>query len=104
MKYHPHGSVLFCTFSVEEGLLLLAYLYSDPAKDNLETSIDRYPGLFTWEMFQLGQLTRHWKRVSRPQFIPIPRDAHNLRGYTKLAEGILKGDPPDKSPGTDTLC
>lgn len=24
MKYHPHGGVLFCTFSVEEGLLLLA--------------------------------------------------------------------------------
>ena len=24
MKYHPHGSVLFCTFSLEEGLLLLS--------------------------------------------------------------------------------
>jgi hypothetical protein len=24
MKYHPHGSVLFCTFTLEEGLLLLA--------------------------------------------------------------------------------
>ena len=24
MKYHPHGSVLFCTCSIEEGLLLLA--------------------------------------------------------------------------------
>jgi hypothetical protein len=24
MKYHPHGSVLFCTFSNEEGLLLLS--------------------------------------------------------------------------------
>jgi hypothetical protein len=181
MKYHPHGSVLFCTFSVEEGLLLLAnplcqaiiksclaracelypvrichmiveathihlvmvvinpdhvesffryfkaesahmingllgrnkktlwcegydspivltplraliaiaYLYSNPAKDNLENSIDRYPGFSSWRMFQSGQLTRQWKRVRRPQFTPIPRDAHNLRGYTKLAEDIL---------------
>ena len=24
MKYHPHDSVLFCTFSIEEGLLLLS--------------------------------------------------------------------------------
>jgi len=24
MKYHPHGSVLFCTFCLEEGLLLLS--------------------------------------------------------------------------------
>jgi REP element-mobilizing transposase RayT len=181
MKYHPHGSVLFCTFSVEQGLLLLAnplsqaliksclaracelypvrichiiveathvhlvlvvinpddvqeffrhfkaesahmingllgrnkrtlwcegydspivltpvraliaiaYLYSNPAKDNLEVSIDRYPGFSSWRMFQSGRLTRVWKRLRRPQFTVIPRDANNLRGYTKLAEELL---------------
>jgi REP element-mobilizing transposase RayT len=181
MKYHPHGSVLFCTFSLEEGLLLLAnplceaiiksclaracemypvrichimveathihlvlvvinpdhverffryfktesahmingllgrdkrtlwcagydspivltptraliaiaYLYSNPAKDNLEASIDKYPGFSSWKMFQSGELTRQWKRLRRPQFIPITRDAHNLRGYTKLAQDVL---------------
>ena len=181
MKYHPHGSVLFCTFSLEEGVLLLAnplcqaivksclaaacelypvrichiivesthihlvlvvinpdhveaffrhfktesahmingllgrnkrtlwcggydspivltptraliaiaYLYSNPAKDNLETSIDSYPGFSSWKMFQSGKLTRYWKRLRRPQFTPITRDANNLRGYTKLAGAIL---------------
>ena len=181
MKYHPHGSVLFCTFSLEEGLLLLAnplcqaiiktclaracelysvrichiiveathihlvmvvvdpehvekffrhfktdsahmingllgrdkrtlwcegydspivltprralmaiaYLYANPAKDNLETSIDRYPGFSSWEMFRSGKFSRQWKRLKRPQFTPIPRDANNLRGYTKFAENIL---------------
>lgn len=183
MKYHPHGSVLFCTFSLEEGLLLLAnplcqaivksclaaactmypvrichiiveathihlvlvvinpddvesffrhfktesahmingllgrnkrtvwcegydspivltptraliaiaYLYSNPAKDNLETSIDRYPGFSSWRMFQSGKLTRQWKRLRRPQFTYITRDANNPRGYAKLAEEILSG-------------
>jgi hypothetical protein len=181
MKYHPHGSVLFCTFSLEEGLLLLAnplckaiiksclaraqslypvkichvvveathvhillvvidpddihafirhfktesahminrllgrkkrtlwcegydspivltpiralvaiaYLYSNPAKDNLESCIDRYPGFSSWEMFQSGQTSRQWKRLRRTQFRFIPRDAHNLRGYTKLAQELL---------------
>ena len=181
MKYHPHGSVLFCTLSLEEGLLLLAnplcqaivksclaaacemypvrichmiveathihlvlvvinpdhvesffrhfktdsahmingllgrnkrtvwcesydspivltptraliaiaYLYSNPAKDNLETSIDRYPGFSTWRMFQSGKVTRQWKRLRRPQFTYIPRDANNPRGYAKFAEEIL---------------
>ena len=181
MKYHPHGSVLFCTFSLEEGLLLLAnplcqaivksclaaasllypvrichiiveathihlvlvvinpdhvdaffrhfktesahmingllgrdkrtlwcegydspivltptraliaiaYLYSNPAKDNLETSIDRYPGFSSWGIFQSGNFTRHWKRLRRPQFAAIPRDANNLRGYTKIAQEIV---------------
>ena len=181
MKYHPHGSVLFCTLSLEEGLLLLAnplckaivksclararekypvkvchilveathihlvivvidpddvqqffrhfktesahmingllgrdkrtlwcegydspivltpkraliaiaYLYGNPAKDNLEKSIDRYPGFSSWKIFLSGNLTRQWKRLRRPQFTPIPRDANNLRGYTKRAEEIL---------------
>jgi len=181
MKYHPHGSVLFCTFSLEEGLLLLAnplcqaivksclaaaralypvrichliveathihlilvvinpddvtafvrhfktesahmingllgrnkrtlwcegydspivltptralmaiaYLYANPAKDNLETSIDNYPGFSTWKMFKSGKLTRQWKRLRRSQFTPITRDANNLRGYTKRAEELL---------------
>jgi REP element-mobilizing transposase RayT len=182
MKYHPHGSALFCTFSVEEGLVLLAnplcqaiiksclaracelypvrichiiveathvhlvmvvinpdhveafhryfkaesahmingllgrnkktlwckgydspivltptralaaiaYLYANPAKDNLETSIDRYPGFSSWRMFTSGRLIRQWKRLRRPKFTPITRDANNLRGYTKFATQILQ--------------
>ena len=181
MKYHPNGSVLFCTLSVEEGLLLLAnplceaiiksclaralnlhpvklchfvveathlhlllvvvnpddvdafircfktesahmlnrllgrkkrtvwcegydspivltpmraliaiaYLYANPAKDNLEASIDRYPGFSTWEMFQSGISTAQWKRLRRYHFSPLPKDAHNLRGYTQRANDIL---------------
>jgi hypothetical protein len=180
MKYHPHGSVLFCTFSVEEGLLLLAnplceviiqsclvaawtlypvrichilieathvhmllvvdnpddvpdfmkhfktesahmingllgrdkrtlwcegydspivltplralaaiaYLYANPAKDNLETTIERYPGFSTWNMFRSGAHTKKWKRVRRYQFQRLAKDSHNLRGYTKAAETI----------------
>lgn len=181
MQYHPHGSVLFCTLSVEEGLLLLAnplckailesclaramelhpvkvshfvvegthvhmivvvedpddvnafmrcfktesahmlnrllgrkkrtiwcegydspivltplraliaiaYLYANPAKDNLETSIDRYPGLSSWKMFQSGVLTKRCKRVRRHHFSALPKDAYSLRGFTKRATEIL---------------
>ncbi len=188
MKYHPHGSVLFCTFSLEEGLLLLAnplckaivktclaraatlygvrichyivsathihmvvvvanpdhvpsfmrhfktdsahmlnrllgrakrtvwcagydspvvlssvraivaiaYLYANPAKDNLETCIDNYPGMSSWKMFQTGQTTRSWKRLHRDQFSFIPRDAHNLRGYTKRAEELLSASKEEQ--------
>jgi hypothetical protein len=70
-------------------LIAISYLYSNPAKDNLETSIDRYPGFSSWKMFQSGKLTRQWKRLRRPQFAPITRDANNLRGYTKLAADVL---------------
>lgn len=181
MKYHPHGSVLFCTLSIEEGLLLLAnplcesiiktclarasalypvrichviveathvhmiivvmdpdhvseffryfkaesahminrllgrnkrtvwcegydspivltptravmaiaYLYANPAKDNLETSIDRYPGFSSWEMFKSGKLTQTWKRLYRTDFYPLAKDSNNQRGYEKRATEIL---------------
>ncbi len=182
LKYHPNGSVLFCTFCVEEGLLLLAnplcemiiksclaramtlhpvrlchilveathvhiilvvidpedvagfmrsfktesahminrilgrkkrtlwcegydspivltpvraliaiaYLYSNPAKDNLESSIDRYPGFSSWPLFQAKAFTQRWKRVRRSDFFEIPQGANNLRGYTKIAADILE--------------
>lgn len=70
-------------------LIAIAYLYSNPAKDNLESSIDRYPGFSSWNMFRSGRLTRRWKRLRRPQFKTIPRDANNLRGYTKLAAEVV---------------
>jgi hypothetical protein len=181
MKYHPHGSVLFCTFSLEEGLLLLsnplcriiiesclaraqtlcpvkichivteathvhiilvvdnpddvpgfirnfkvetahilnrllgrdkrtiwcegydspivltplralvaiAYMYSNPAKDNLERSIDGYPGFSSWQMFRQGDLVKNWKRLRRFQFEPISENEHSLKDYTALAQRLL---------------
>jgi hypothetical protein len=44
MKYHPHGSVLFCTFSLEEGLLLLANpLCQAIVKSCLAAASELYP-------------------------------------------------------------
>lgn len=181
MKYHPHGSVLFITFSIEEGLLLLcnplceaiirsclaraqfihplpicgilvepthlhllvvvdnpvdvpgfvrcfktesshmlnrvlgrkkrtvwcesyddpivltmpralmamAYIYSNPAKDNIEESIESYPGVSSWKMFVGGQCQRSWKRLRRNYFRVLPRDAQTFEGYRREAERVL---------------
>jgi REP element-mobilizing transposase RayT len=181
MKYHPHGSVLFVTFSIEEGLLLLCnplcevilrsclaraqhlypvrichflveathlhlilvvnnpahvsafirhfktesahlingvlgrekrtlwcegydspvvltptrtvlaitYIYSNPAKDDLEDSIENYPGLSSWRMFQRGSHKRTWKWIRRSAVDALTRDCHNLRGYSKEASRLI---------------
>lgn len=70
-------------------LVFIAYLYANPAKDNLETSIDKYPGLSSWKMFRDNTHTKLCKRVRRCHFRTLPRDSHNLRGYEKEAERIL---------------
>ena len=72
-----------------KAMIVIAYLYSNPAKDNLVNSIDEYPGFSTWKMFKDGECSKIWKRLRRPAFRPLPKDSHNLRGYTKEAERIL---------------
>lgn len=69
-------------------LLAIAYLYANPAKDNLEVSIDRYPGFSTWQMYQTGIHSTVWKRLRRPQFSTLAKNRHNLRGYTEEARRL----------------
>ena len=70
-------------------LIALSYIYSNPAKENLERSIEKYPGLSSWKMFNGGEHVKNWKRIRRPAFKALPPDAQNRRGYTKEAERIL---------------
>lgn len=70
-------------------VIALAYLYSNPAKDNLEESIEKYPGVSSWKMFLKGETKKLWKRIRRPAYRALPNDCHNLRGYTKEAQRIL---------------
>lgn len=76
--------------TLSKAMAMIAYLYSNPAKDNLVQSIDEYPGFSTWKMFLSGEVTKRWKRLRRPQFRELPRDSHTLRGYTKEAERLLE--------------
>jgi REP element-mobilizing transposase RayT len=72
-----------------KAMMVTAYIYSNPAKDNLVRSIDDYPGLSSWQMFKSGECLKVWKRLRRPQFRALPKDSHNLRGYTKEAGRLL---------------
>ena len=64
-------------------LIAMSYLYANPAKDNLEESIDKYPGLNSWNMFISGKTSESWKRIRRPAFRKLELSEHNLAGYTK---------------------
>lgn len=83
-----YDSPIVLTF--RRALMVIAYFYGNPAKDNLTEDIDSYPGFSTWRMFRKGVNRTVCKRVSRPQFTLLTKDSHNLRGYTKRAEEIAK--------------
>lgn len=71
-------------------LMVIAYTYANPAKDNLEESIDAYPGLSSWQMFREKTLKHSWKWIQRPQVQELPARDQTLIGYTLAAQRVLK--------------
>lgn len=63
----------------------IIYIYTNPAKDNLEDSIESYPGLSSWRMFPRNE----WAYIPRSDFESLPRNCHSLSGYTREAERLL---------------
>ena len=66
----------------------ITYLYANPAKDNLEDSIERFPGLSSWSMFQ-NRVTRvTWKRIHRPALRKLHAHEHTAAGYAREAKRL----------------
>ena len=76
--------------TLSKAMSVISYIYCNPAKDNLVSSINEYPGFSTWKMFTSGETTKMWKRFRRPQFRCLPGNSHNLRGYTKEAQRLFE--------------
>jgi REP element-mobilizing transposase RayT len=69
---------------IETAIDKIAYLYENPAKDNLVDSIDCFPGLSSWNHFLHGKTTFQTALISRDSFRPI--DTHNMRESDYRAE------------------
>lgn len=75
--------------SLPRAIAAIAYLYANPAKDNLVDSIDLYPGFSTWRMFLKDDNIKSWPYLRRAQFKQLSPDSHNLPGYTRAAKKLL---------------
>ena len=76
-------------------LITLTYLYANPAKDNLEESIDKYPGLSSWKMFRTGKVRKRWKRIRRPAVNKLL--IHSPRTYAREAERLINDSREEHS-------
>jgi hypothetical protein len=97
----------------------IAYFYLNPARANLVSSIDKYPGLSSWHFFQLAsscidslytQPVKWYRYNELPPLLSDP-DSHNIhsvsllntrKGYTKESF-ILHPNAWMKSFGIETL-
>lgn len=64
----------------------IAYLYTNPAKDNLEDSIDRYPGLSSWNGFVAKRYIKQCPWIRRDELFPLQSTTLTL----KQAEGLAR--------------
>ena len=70
-------------------LIAIAYIYSNPGKDNLSESIDSYLGFSSWKMFTTGEFTETVDIIDRDEFKYIPFGQQNEKGYAREAARLL---------------
>ena len=67
----------------------IVYTYTNPAKDNLEDSIRKYPGLSSWEMFTKGRPEQHWAWIHRDEVPCIKGKYLSPQKFSALAGHII---------------
>lgn len=72
--------------TVDDVVDKIAYLYTNPAKDNLEDSIDRYPGLSSWSRFTAKKHTKQCPWIRRDELFPLQSTMITL----KQSEGLAR--------------
>jgi hypothetical protein len=82
----------------ETAIQKIVYLYTNPSKDNLEDSIERYPGLSSWKAFKGGKCSRKCARIRRDEVFPLRSTEMSLAQYQGLARRLR-----NKSRSTHTF-
>jgi len=61
----------------------IVYIYTNPAKDSLETSIENYPGLSSWAQFKSKKYRKCIKRLHRPMIPYLPERFYSKYQYKR---------------------
>lgn len=84
-----YDSPILCDFDI--ALKKLIYIYTNPVKDNLESSIDLYPHLSSWKMLKTG---RHRREVpcclGRDDAPYLGEKVYSHYELKKIAKGLRK--------------
>lgn len=68
----------------------IAYIYTNPAKDGLEDSIENYPGLSSWSAFRSGRCKKQVPRVHRTIIPYMPDTSYPEHRYRTEVSKIKK--------------
>jgi REP element-mobilizing transposase RayT len=75
--------------TVEDAIEKFVYLYTNPAKANLESSISRYPGTSSWKMFSSREYSTTAPWIQRPMVEPLPSFSMSEAQHRALAKHLI---------------
>ncbi len=76
----------------EDVINKIAYLYTNPVKDGLIESINKYPGLSTWEYYKANTFKMKCNYIRRDSLFEIPQDKGHLF-FEKMRKLLVKDNP-----------
>ena len=73
----------------EDVLKYINYTYTNPQKANLVETINEYPGVSSWKMYENGVLKRKCKRIPRNAIPKLPKTDMSIQEQKKFAQKLL---------------
>lgn len=70
--------------TARDALKCIRYIYLNPSKPSLVSSIDEYPGVSSWELFRSGNATKRCARLSRDAMSPLFSPALSINEQKRL--------------------
>lgn len=68
----------------------IRYIYINPSKDGLEDSIEKYPGLSSWDMFNSGHYQKVCPWIHRSDLKRLRRNPKTIREFRELRDELVK--------------
>ena len=81
----------------------LIYFFTNPTKANLESTIELYPGLSSWESVLKDGYVLKGRRIPREVIPALPAKTLSLREQHQLAEQLLEEALPEQEVRIDPL-
>lgn len=81
----------------------LIYFFTNPAKANLESTIDLYPGLTSWESLLKDGYVLKGRRIPREVIPALPERPLSLRDQQHFANQLLEEALPEQQIRIDPL-
>ena len=74
--------------TVSSAMKKIRYIYTNPAKDNLEETIDNFPGLSRWSAWSTGRCKKTLPRLHRPMMPHLPGKFYAKNTYKRLKKEL----------------